>query len=115
MKSIDITITITDTDELWSSVFGACAEMYDWWNSITFDQGSWEETGIAVLVIDDPDFGEHSGKTITKRVGIDDIAAALGKLIGRFQFGIDPNHLDLDAASADALLQIVMFDDIVFG
>lgn len=111
------TITITVKDEqLWSAVLGSAFETWSWWRDVSYPTGSdWETPGTVMLTLDDPEHGESDGVLLSRTLTIDDIVRGYQLLLQQFQFDVTPYDLDFDAVSGDAVLQLAIFGELVYG
>lgn len=106
---------IIDADALWSRVWGASPETAgSHWRRLEFVDCDWDRIGggLVHVTMDSP---EEDGTVIERGVVLDDIVAALSDL----SF---PDHLrqeilddDADSISADAVIQHVVYGEIIFG
>jgi hypothetical protein len=105
---------IISHDALWSRVFGACPEGFgSWWRRLEFlDDTTWETAGIARVWLEDP---EDEDKTVQADIRAEAIALTLSDLTF-------PDHLrqeilydNADSISADAVIQHIVYGEIVFG
>lgn len=100
-----------DDVELWSAVFGSSAFSFgDWFTECDYlDGADWDKVGRVKLTGVDAD-----GQEITKTLGIKDIANALP--IANQQVHMDLFNFDnYDAICADAVLQVAIFGEVIFG
>lgn len=100
--------------EDWASIFGASATMWSWWRGLNHVTGDWDVPGTVLLTVEDPD---DEDKTVTMECSPEDIFSALRKanrlyphLFRRFD-----GYLDLDAGSADVVLQVAIFGEAIYG
>ena len=120
-----VTLTIPmqfDAQVVWSSVFGSSFEqMGEHWRVIKYQSDAdWETPGEVVIGIEDPDDPDN---TITKVLGIKEVTEALEKRLTMKSIGgelvhdisVWDNDLDLDACEGDAVLQIALLSDVVYG
>lgn len=107
------TYTETQIDD-WGNIFGASAGMWSWWNGISHLTGDWDTPGLVLLTVEDPD---NEDRVISKSLRPEDIFAALAKATEFYpwHFGRRDGLLDLDASSADLVLQVAIFGDAVYG
>ena len=114
MTYINIAVPyLFDADELWSRIFGADPEAFgSWWHGITYKEGDWDKAGLVEVVLEDPD-DEHA--TVNKTIGINDIAAALSS--PSFPQHLRQNIIDdnTDCIDADAVIQHIMYGEIIYG
>jgi hypothetical protein len=98
----------------WGNIFGASAGMWSWWYRIDHTTGDWDTPGYVTLSIEDPD---DDRLLIHKDVTPEDIFAALDKATEMYpwHFGRRDGLLDLDASSADLVLQVALFGEAVYG
>lgn len=111
-----------DAQVVWSSVFGSSFEvMGEHWRVIKYQGDSdWETPGEVVIGIEDPDDPDN---TITKVLGIKEVVEALEKRLNYktleghtvHDISVWENDLDLDASEGDAVLQIALLGDVVYG
>jgi hypothetical protein len=134
-----------EPDEVMSLVFGTGALSWEWWHSASARRPVLNEAQTEVIdytviaeplediidekdrvfiVVDDPDEPEGSGKTIKKNLSL----AAIVNAAGRALRG-DGAHIDeessrdmarenlgyADAVAGDAVLQLAVFGEIVYG
>lgn len=106
---------VIDADELWRRVWGANPESFgSWWRGIEFVDCDWDRIGggLVHVTMDSP---EEDGTVVERGVVLDDIVATLSDL----SF---PDHLrqeilddNADCISADAVIQHVVYGEIIFG
>lgn len=103
--------TEVDDQELWEAVFGSAGTDWgSWWIEEKFlDGADWNIIGkVQLTILDDND------EEVTKVVGLDDIVQALP--IANKQVYMDLLNFDrYDAICADAILQVVMLGEVVYG
>lgn len=112
-----------DWDELHCLIFGTGALSFPWWHDVTITtrdgapEGDWESV---TFVADDPDTNEPE----TYRIPPSRILWAFGRRYeGRNASELHPEILEaitsdiglLDALEADAVLQLAVFGEIVYG
>lgn len=114
MSIVTITAPIyMQADELWSRVFGADPEAWGgWWRSLTYMEGGWEKAGLVEVILEDPN---HEEESVSRMLTVSDLAAGLSD-------PAFPEHLrqeilndDADCISADALIQHIVYGEIVFA
>ena len=108
-QTVTIPLTV-DADDFWSAILGSGFETWDWWRGVTYDDNSaWDKAGHVVLKIENPD----GGPTLGRVLNVNDLAKAyaLGKERG-YDVG---DYEDFDACSGDAVLQIAVLGDIIYG
>jgi hypothetical protein len=100
-------------EDFWSEILGSAWETYDWWVSLDYSEGAaWDKVGeLTITAWDGQGESEEEG-TITKTLGIKDLAEAYGKCLSE---GFRINIHDLDADQGDVILQMAMFGEIVYG
>lgn len=102
-----------EPEEFWSNLLGSAWEDWDWWQSIKYSEGSqWDKVGEITVSITDPD-DEEEEEVITKTLGVQDLADAYAKYISQTKNTV--NWEDFDACSGDAVLQIAVLGEIVYG
>jgi hypothetical protein len=114
----DMTETTTYTErqlEDWASIFGACAGTWSWWDTIEHMTGDWDTPGEVFLAIEDPN--SEGYKLVSRTFTADEIFAALRKATRLYPhlFRRFDGWLDLDAASADVVLQVAVLGEAVYG
>lgn len=111
---ITVPVEIED-NEAWSRVFGGGWEYCTWWRRERYLEGDWNVAGAVELEIDDPE-GEEGQGGITAILRIDDIAKALSILASTHpHLFADFMDEDMDQFSSDAVLQIAMLGEVVYG
>lgn len=102
-------------DELWSEVFGSGYEAVvdEWLVAERFIDGDWETPGTVQLVVEDPEEDGH----ITKAIDADDLYRAYEIAVerGYNHCGSPINDQDFDACVGDIILQIAVYDEVVYG
>lgn len=114
------TVTMTvDPNELWSNVFGTAGDSFWWWRIVDFIEGDWDTVGKVRLGIANPD---DETKIKTKTVGIDDVVAAVSKVLDKGYrdactgkpIAVGPD-MDWDACTSDCVLQVLVLGEVVYG
>lgn len=103
---------------LWEAVFGS--DLYGagpWWQRLIYHgDADYETIGLVEVWVDDPDDEEQVLKV---KVGIDDLIKALQIVYQKGTThcgGIFVGNLDdPDSCTADYLLQIAIFGDVIYG
>jgi len=100
-----------DGKELWGAVFGSAFECFGThWHEVDFLEGDDETPGKVRLVIID----EMTEELTEKTVGLEDILKALP--IANSQVSIDLlDYEDYDAVAGDAVLQVAVLGEVVYG
>jgi hypothetical protein len=100
-----------DRKELWGAVMGSAFESFgDHWQEVEYLNGDWDDPTSKVRLVCHNDKYENVEKIIT----IDDIARALP--IANEKVYMDLFDLDqYDAICGDAVLQVAVIGDVVFG
>lgn len=105
---------IISTDALWCRIFGADPEAWgSWWRGLEFlENASWETAGIARVWLEDP---EDEDKTVQADITAEAIAVTLSDLT--FPNRLRQEILDdnTDSIAADAVIQHIVYGEIVFG
>ncbi len=116
MSTVTITVPIViDADALWRNVFGSGYEYSGVSCHVIFGPGSaWDKAGTADVYIEDPD---DSDKRVCKRVVIDDVAEAYGKLLamGYTHCGAPLDLDSFDACASFDMLQMMVLGELVYG
>lgn len=105
-----ITFEVND-QELWEATWGSSALAWgSWWIDCEFlDEADWDKIGQVKLTIEDV-----NEKHVTKVLGLEDIAKALP--IANQQVYMDLfNFGNYDAICADAILQVAMLGEVIYG
>lgn len=96
-----------DAQEFWENIFGSINFTYDWWIRVKYEgDADWHTPGQVTLTIDDGEGGK-----LTKTIGMPELLDAYDKCIGKYLVDID----NMDEDSSDVVLQMAMFDDVVYG
>lgn len=108
-----------DANELWSDVFGSLGGFLDhsWLHSIHYYTGAADRHGLVELTIDNPapEFDEEAIH-MTKRLKVEDLATAYSKLMNDNYTHCGGCELDdPDACTADAILQVAVYGELVYG
>lgn len=103
----------------WASIFGACPTYWSWWVRIEhLDGGDWNRPSKVRLVIEDPYADPHTEGVVEDRTfEPGQIFEALAKATKKYPHLFRRQHgeLDLDASSADVVLQVAIFGEAVYG
>ena len=113
-----MTETTTYTEQQiddWGNIFGASATMWPWWRELAHVTGDWDQPGHIVLGIEDP-YNEDAviHKIVTDPQEVFDALAKATELYP-WHFGRRDGFLDLDASSADLVLQVLIFGEAIYG
>ena len=105
-----ITLEVDD-QELWSAVFGSGWESFgSHWHEVEWLEGNWETVGKVRLVAID----ENTEETTEAVITIDTLLRALP--IANKQVYMDLfNFEDYDAICGDAVLQVCVLGEVVYG
>jgi hypothetical protein len=98
--------------ELWDAVFGSAFETFGnhWWSVEYLDGANWDKVGKVKLVA----FDEDSMEKTEKIVGIEELVEALP--IANKQVYMDLlNFEDYDAICGDAVLQVAVLGEVIYG
>jgi hypothetical protein len=108
--------TVKDKDDVWSDVFGSGWEHTDWVQNVEYINCDWDKHGTAKVTYLDPD-GDGETDYITGQVTVVDIANAMSSLtqMGWAHCGGDATFDDPDACTSDAVLQIALLGEFVYG
>lgn len=109
-------ITSIDGDELWSRIWGSEPQSFgSHWRALEYRTGDWQHAGQVRVVLEDPYDLEGSDATVIGTITLDKIVKALNNL----QF---PSHLrdnimqdNADCIDSDAVIQFIMFGEVVYG
>jgi hypothetical protein len=114
MSVVTITTPIyMQADELWRRVFGADPETFGgWWRAITYMEGDWDKAGLAEVILEDP---EDEDKSVSMMLNAANLAAGLSDPAFPEHLRQDILNDNVDCVSADALIQHIVYGEIVFG
>lgn len=104
---------IIDADELWSRIWGAEPQSFgSWWRYIDHGDGDWDKASPTTVVLEDPDDEEAA---FTRTITVELIALALSE--PSFPAHLRQDILDdnADCISADAVIQHIVYGEIIFG
>lgn len=100
-----------DSEEFWSNVLGSGWEASPWWTSVVYRDGSdWDKVGELLITGWSAD-GEESPRT-SKLLNIGDLAEAFGKCVSE---GYRLNPEDLDSEQGDAVIQMAVYGEVIYG
>jgi extradiol dioxygenase family protein len=111
-KMLEITTTALITEEeLWSRVMGVAWQSYDWWASAEYlDGADWDKPGAIRVNGEFYPKGHTGGITIT----VHDLAYALERM-NFSQSTIDILSDNADCSSADELMQVAVFGEVIYS
>ena len=112
MSEETITIPLeVKKQELWEAVFGSAFYSFGThWHEVEFLEGSWDVIGKVRLVAIDEDTLLKTEKV----VGIEELAPALPKANEKVYMDLF-DFENYDAICGDAVLQMAVLDDVVYG
>ena len=100
-----------DENEMWSAVFGSAFDSFgSHWYEVEYLEGDWDKIGKVRLVIQD----ETDGSLTEAVVGLEEVAKALSiadKQVHMNLFDFD----NYDAICGDAILQVCVLGEVVYG
>jgi hypothetical protein len=103
-----------DAQEFVEHVLGSCFDTWSWWQTVKYDEGySWDvfpddhDLTYFTIGATDPDDVEEK-RQVTKRMSVNDIAKA-------FVVSGHRNYEDMDASSADWVMQHALFGEAIYG
>ena len=109
-ENIIIPVSI-DSDFFWSNVLGSGWEDSPWWTSVAYSEGSaWDKVGE--LVVTGWSAEGEDEPPVVKSLNIGDLAEAFGKCIAK---GYRLNPEDLDSEMGDAVIQMAVYGELVYG
>ena len=110
MAKVTVEIEV-DTQELWESVFGASPFSFgDHWVDVHYSLGTeWDKIGSVIITCLNAD-----DKEVTKTVTIESLLEALPIANSKVSMNL-LDFDDYDAVCADAILQVAVIGDVVFG
>lgn len=103
-------LTAAETERLeW--IMGSSGTMWSWWVRVERLGGTPEAPDSVTFTIENPEGGDDIVRTVPARA----IVRALGKARRAGVLSEDTTHEDLDASSADSVLQIAVLGEVVYG
>lgn len=106
METVLITRRI-DAAEFWSEIFGSGLETWPWWQEFTFlDGAEWDRPGLVRVR-----YEYQENKFNNAAVSLEDLVNAYNVLIKDYRLDID----NLDAGTADLILQQAIFGQVIYG
>jgi hypothetical protein len=102
-----------DEAEFWSSIMGSLEFINEWWLAVRYrDDADWDKPGVVELTIEDED-----GRPLTKSLTVADLVIAYDKAVStpHYHCGGEIDIDNMDECASDIVLQIAMFDDVVYG
>ena len=124
------TITIAvektfDANDLWTAITGSGWEQSSWWRKVRYNdeaKSDWHEKGdpttfSVVVSVDDP---KDMNKALTKTITFADVVEACkkvwaAKLYHCFGHRIDDNINNYDSCAGDAIMQMAVLGEVVYG
>lgn len=103
-------LTAAETDR-YSWIMGSSGTMWSWWLGVEYHGGDWETPSDITFTIENPDGGDDIVKTVSAR----SIVRALGTAVRTVPSMAGMTAEDLDASSADCVLQIAVLGEVVYG
>jgi hypothetical protein len=108
MAKVKITSWVDET-EFWSAIMGSGWESWEWWKDISYrGSADWDKPGVVTLTAYDPDTGEDE---YTADLTIAELVKAYEEVNTTTRIHWE----DLDSVSGDAILQVAVLGDIVYG
>lgn len=101
-------------NETWQCVMGSSGTMWPWWEDVEYHGGDWDNPCDVTFTVEDPhdDSGELA---IIRRVTVADVVAAWEKA-RKVVPGLEGMECDdLDASSADIVLQYAVLGEYVYA
>lgn len=100
-----------DAKDFWMHIMGAGWETWTWWKAVSYvSNANWDTPGIVQLTIWDPDTESNE---VTKTLNLDDLVKAYEDFNN--DRGSRIHYTDMDAMWSDAVLQIAVLGEIVYG
>ena len=109
---------MTDKNEIWQWIMGSSGTTFPWWNRTIWHDSSWDSPGDITLTIDSPYTARPwclEDETISKRLTVSDVVAAWEKARTECPGLKGMTIEDMDAGSADVVLQYAVLGDCVYG
>lgn len=115
MNSYTINGQAVTEQELWDGVLGSGAiQAWDWWRGVVFEDGaSWETPGIVKVFA----YDESGAAIAPKRIAVADLVHAANK-VARIDRKLGTNVFaitNLDADTADLVLQVAVFGEVIYS
>lgn len=103
-----------EAEELWSDVFGSGWEYFEWFTAIKYEEGSdWDKPGTVLIKSWSP---TDEDKRIITRITLDDVVEAYTTLTNKGWSHCGGSGLDnADACTSDAILQTIIYGELVYG
>lgn len=112
-SEVSETAELTEAEtERYSWIMGSSPTMWSWWVDVEYHGGDWETPSDITFTVDNPDGG---AEPLVKRVTARQIVRALGTAQRTIPAVMGLTHEDLDASSADCVLQLVVLGDVVYA
>ena len=115
MATVQI-ITEIDENELWSRIWGSEPQSFgSWFFGLRYLTGDWDKVGQVKVVLQDPEDYEDPQRTVTGTITLDKIVKALND--PKFPAHLRQHIMDdnADCIDSDAVIQFIVFDEIVYG
>lgn len=102
---------------LWDYVFGSSFETWSWWVTVTYKDGAdWDKQGVVEITAWDP-AGDQADyvqpDTVTRTVTPESLYLAALLYLGKNFTSDDVENLDAD--SADCIVQTAVFGEVVYS
>jgi hypothetical protein len=110
-EMITVPVQISAVD-FWSNILGSSWESMEWWVSVEYDSDSdWDKVGsLTITAIEGLESDEET--SITKTITLDSLVEAYANCVAQgFNFNVE----DFDAFQGDAIIQMAVFGEVVYG
>jgi hypothetical protein len=110
-EMITVPVQISAVD-FWSNILGSSWESMEWWTSVEYGSDSdWDKVGsLTITGIDG--FETEEEVLITKTLDLDSLVEAYANCVAQgFKFNVE----DFDAYQGDAVIQMAVFGEVVYG
>ena len=101
--------------ERFSAIMGACPTTWPWWRGVTYHGGGWDDPCDITFAVDNPEGEGVLKKRLSARQVVRALAAAAHSVPSMKHVNPYDPDLDLDADTADCVLQVAVFGEVVYG
>ena len=110
-EMIVVPVQISSVD-FWSNIMGSEWESMEWWSKVSYGEDcEWDKPGL-VTVTAIQDLETDDEVLVTKTFNLDDLVEAYSNCIAQgYKFNVE----DFDAYQGDAIIQMIMFGEVVYG
>jgi hypothetical protein len=110
-QKITIPVRVSAVD-LWSNIMGSSWEVMEWWSAVSYGEDSdWDKPGL-ITITGIGEFESDEEVLITKTLNLDSVVEAYANCVAQgYEFNIE----DFDAYDGDAIIQMAIFGEVVYG